>query len=76
MTCQSYLDWHPEGGDGIRVSDSSFKILPMTEAAIEANNHNKRGMVLLFEPHYISLNEIVYSVDMPQVRLSSKYCNI
>lgn len=52
------------------MSDSSFKILPMTEAAIEANNHNKRGMVLLFEPHYISLNEIVYSVDMPQVRLS------
>ncbi|KAH9662738.1 ABC transporter G family member 40 [Citrus sinensis] len=48
------------------MSDSSFKILPMTEAAIEANNHNKRGMVLLFEPHYISLNEIVYSVDMPQ----------
>ncbi|ESR38699.1 hypothetical protein CICLE_v10027486mg [Citrus x clementina] len=47
------------------MSDS-FKILPMTEAAIEANNHNKRGMVLLFEPHCISLNEIVYSVDMPQ----------
>ncbi|KAH9710988.1 ABC transporter G family member 40 [Citrus sinensis] len=45
----------------------------MTEAAIEANNHNKRGMVLLFEPHYISLNEIVYSVDMPQARVLSSY---
>ncbi|KAK9227971.1 hypothetical protein WN944_020917 [Citrus x changshan-huyou] len=64
---------HTQGGDGIRMSDSSFKILPMTEAAIEANNHNKRGMVLLFEPHYISLNEIVYSVDMPQARVLSSY---
>lgn len=34
---------------------------------MESSNAKKRGMVLPFEPHAITFDEIVYSVDMPQV---------
>ncbi|KAL2554989.1 ABC transporter G family member 40 [Forsythia ovata] len=37
-----------------------------TDAIIKANQNQKRGMILPFEPHFITFNEIVYSVDMPQ----------
>jgi hypothetical protein len=33
----------------------------------EENNGRKRGMVLPFEPHCITFDEVTYSVDMPQV---------
>ncbi|PON66387.1 ABC type transporter protein [Parasponia andersonii] len=29
-------------------------------------NQNKKGMILPFEPHSISFNDVMYSVDMPQ----------
>ncbi|XP_022855758.1 pleiotropic drug resistance protein 1-like [Olea europaea var. sylvestris] len=37
-----------------------------TAAIIEPNQKERRGMILPFEPHFITFNEIVYSVDMPQ----------
>lgn len=40
-----------------------------TAAIIEPNQKERRGMILPFEPHFITFNEIVYSVDMPQVIL-------
>ena len=33
----------------------------------ENNQNKKKGMVLPFEPHYITFDDIKYSVDMPQV---------
>ncbi|XP_048234095.1 pleiotropic drug resistance protein 1-like [Ricinus communis] len=42
-----------ESGVGIRMTD-------------EANHNKKKGMVLPFEPHSITFNDVLYSVDMPQ----------
>ncbi|WJX79095.1 transcription factor [Trifolium repens] len=33
---------------------------------VETNHSRKRGMVLPFEPHSITFDEVTYSVDMPQ----------
>lgn len=33
----------------------------------EENSGRKKGMVLPFEPHSITFDEVSYSVDMPQV---------
>ena len=35
----------------------------------EANARNRTGMILPFEQHSISFEDITYSVDMPQVRI-------
>jgi hypothetical protein len=35
--------------------------------ATETNHSRKRGMVLPFEPHSITFDEVTYSVVMPQV---------
>ncbi|RDX74835.1 Pleiotropic drug resistance protein 1 [Mucuna pruriens] len=35
-------------------------------SVVESSHGNKKGMVLPFEPHSITFDEIVYSVDMPQ----------
>ncbi|XP_059643270.1 pleiotropic drug resistance protein 1-like [Cornus florida] len=56
-----------EGGDQIRrrsitVGSSSLR----TNDIVEANQNRKRGMILPFEPHSITFDEIKYSVDMPQ----------
>ncbi|CAB4272708.1 unnamed protein product [Prunus armeniaca] len=37
-----------------------------TEVSLQTNHNTKRGMVLPFEPHSITFDEIIYSVDMPQ----------
>jgi len=34
---------------------------------VETKHSRKRGMVLPFEPHSITFDEVSYSVDMPQV---------
>ena len=42
----------------------------VTETAVEIRNLiRKKGMVLPFEPHSLTFDEVVYSVDMPQVTL-------
>ncbi|KAL5059787.1 hypothetical protein RYX36_031391 [Vicia faba] len=41
--------------------------LPSRQETISETNHStKRGMVLPFEPHSITFDEVTYSVDMPQ----------
>ncbi|KAK7405523.1 hypothetical protein VNO78_06905 [Psophocarpus tetragonolobus] len=36
------------------------------DSVVEGSHENKKGMVLPFEPHSITFDEIIYSVDMPQ----------
>ncbi|XP_021653514.2 pleiotropic drug resistance protein 1 [Hevea brasiliensis] len=36
------------------------------DVIVNGNHQNKKGMVLPFEPHFITFDEIRYSVDMPQ----------
>ncbi|XP_050206439.1 pleiotropic drug resistance protein 1-like [Mercurialis annua] len=38
---------------------------PAVETIDVANHDKKKGMVLPFEPHFITFNEITYSIDMP-----------
>ncbi|GKV35777.1 hypothetical protein SLEP1_g43996 [Rubroshorea leprosula] len=52
-------------GDQIRRGASS-KSSSVSETAFEAIQNKKRGMVLPFEPHSITFDEITYAVDMPQ----------
>ncbi|XWS19045.1 hypothetical protein CRYUN_Cryun32bG0097300 [Craigia yunnanensis] len=52
--------------DDIRRKISS-KSSSMTEATVGAVGNKKTGMVLPFEPHSITFDDISYSVDMPQV---------
>jgi hypothetical protein len=37
------------------------------EAAVEGSHNGKRGMVLPFDQHSITFDDVIYSVDMPQV---------
>ncbi|XP_047264907.1 pleiotropic drug resistance protein 1 [Capsicum annuum] len=46
-------------------SESSSQITSTTEGGSVGENQNKKGMVLPFEPHSITFDEVVYSVDMP-----------
>ena len=46
------------------MSNSSSLVI---DAAVEANKSRQKGMVLPFEPHSITFDDIIYSVDMPQV---------
>jgi hypothetical protein len=48
---------------------SSESISPSKQeiVAADTNHSRKRGMVLPFEPHSITFDEVTYSVDMPQV---------
>jgi hypothetical protein len=49
------------------VSPSTLSSRQETIAA-ETNHSRKRGMVLPFEPHSITFDEVTYSVVMPQVK--------
>ncbi|XP_030971325.1 pleiotropic drug resistance protein 1-like [Quercus lobata] len=63
----SIHDTEIEYGDEIRtgstLSNSSSLVI---DAAVEANKSRQKGMVLPFEPHSITFDDIIYSVDMPQ----------
>ncbi|KAL9463301.1 hypothetical protein AB3S75_001164 [Citrus x aurantiifolia] len=50
--------------DDIRGQQSSSQSLSLGEA--EASRPKKKGMVLPFEPHSLTFDEVVYSVDMPE----------
>ncbi|KAB2636440.1 pleiotropic drug resistance protein 1-like [Pyrus ussuriensis x Pyrus communis] len=52
-----------ENRDG---SNSSRSSSVTKEATNDTNGNKKRGMVLPFEPHSITFDDITYSVDMPQ----------
>ncbi|KAF5453196.1 hypothetical protein F2P56_028115, partial [Juglans regia] len=55
-------------GGGIQLTqrENSSSQGGSTSSAIEASRNGKRGMVLPFEQHSITFDEIIYSVDMPQ----------
>ncbi|KAK8551179.1 hypothetical protein V6N12_039836 [Hibiscus sabdariffa] len=44
---------------------TSSKSFSMSDATLAANGKNKKGMILPFEPHSITFDDITYSVDMP-----------
>ncbi|RVW58199.1 Pleiotropic drug resistance protein 1 [Vitis vinifera] len=44
----------------------------MVEAIAEANHNKKKGMVLPFQPHSITFDDIRYSVDMPETGASER----
>ncbi|XP_027344150.1 pleiotropic drug resistance protein 1-like isoform X3 [Abrus precatorius] len=46
------------------MSSSSASVRP--EADVESSHRRKRGMILPFEPHSLTFDEITYSVDMPE----------
>ncbi|KAM3699915.1 hypothetical protein ACB098_05G059300 [Castanea mollissima] len=60
-------DTEIEYGDEIRtgstLSNSSSLVI---DTAVEAIESRQKGMVLPFEPHSITFDEVIYSVDMPQ----------
>ncbi|XP_059642945.1 pleiotropic drug resistance protein 1-like isoform X2 [Cornus florida] len=57
----------PEERDQIRRrSISSGSSSQRTDAIVDANQNRKRGMILPFEQHSLTFDDIKYSVDMPQ----------
>ncbi|KAM3747770.1 hypothetical protein ACB098_05G059600 [Castanea mollissima] len=50
---QSVISAEPQSNGGI-------------DASVEVNQSRKRGMILPFDPHTITFDEVKYSVDMPQ----------
>ncbi|KAL9460374.1 hypothetical protein AB3S75_003560 [Citrus x aurantiifolia] len=62
----SSLRTRSESGDYIWERSSSMSS-SVSETAVEIRNLiRKKGMVLPFEPHSLTFDEVVYSVDMPQ----------
>ncbi|GAV69190.1 ABC_tran domain-containing protein/ABC2_membrane domain-containing protein/PDR_assoc domain-containing protein [Cephalotus follicularis] len=57
---------HHNCTDELRSINNSSKSSSRVDSAHEVNPINKRGMVLSFEPHYLTFDDITYSVDMPQ----------
>ncbi|KAK7336924.1 hypothetical protein VNO77_17477 [Canavalia gladiata] len=55
-------------GENIRRNSSPRSLSTRQETVTSETNHNrKRGMVLPFDPHSISFDEVTYAVDMPQM---------
>ncbi|KAA3489342.1 pleiotropic drug resistance protein 1-like [Gossypium australe] len=52
--------------DDIQRSASSSKSFSLSDATLRTNGKKKKGMVLPFEPHSLTFENIYYSVDMPQ----------
>ncbi|MFQ6639027.1 hypothetical protein Gotur_015905 [Gossypium turneri] len=52
--------------DDIQRSTSSSKSFSLSDATLRTNGKKKKGMVLPFEPHSLTFEDIYYSVDMPQ----------
>ncbi|KAL2332419.1 hypothetical protein Fmac_020000 [Flemingia macrophylla] len=56
----------PIEGTVIEVELPSIENSRRADSAVESSHGKKKGMILPFEPHSITFDEIVYSVDMPQ----------
>ncbi|CAN4090927.1 unnamed protein product [Withania somnifera] len=54
-----------EESENNETSESSRQTTSTAEGDSVGENQNKKGMVLPFEPHSITFDEVVYSVDMP-----------
>ncbi|KDP36997.1 hypothetical protein JCGZ_06053 [Jatropha curcas] len=65
-----------EGAIAIQLSQAECSHRTKTEIGTSGNdevNHNKKkGMVLPFEPHSLTFDNVVYSVDLPQGVLEDK----
>ncbi|KAK8584757.1 hypothetical protein V6N13_138706 [Hibiscus sabdariffa] len=57
--------------DDIQKSTSS-KSFSLSDATVGATGKRKKGMALPFEQHSLTFDDIVYSVDMPQVSQRSR----
>ncbi|KAF2301529.1 hypothetical protein GH714_025541 [Hevea brasiliensis] len=57
-----------ESGSGHQTPTESWRgsSSVKAEVIVSGNHQNKKGMVLPFEPNFITFDEIRYSVDMPQ----------
>lgn len=56
------------GGD-VQMSSASSGTSARPDGIVENKNPNKKkGMVLPFEQHSLTFDNVVYSVDMPQVK--------
>lgn len=53
-------------GNVRRRSISSGSSSTRANAIVEANENKKKGMILPFEPHSLTFDDVKYSVDMPQ----------
>lgn len=56
---------------------SSFHVASSQNARVansvsDSSHGRRKGMVLPFEPHSITFDEIVYSVDMPPVKFITR----
>ncbi|KAJ0755439.1 putative ABC-type xenobiotic transporter [Helianthus annuus] len=47
-------------------SDATVELSSMKSESRNEGSQNKKGMILPFEPHSITFNDVKYSVDMPQ----------
>ena len=58
------------------ISEDGEDAVELTERSETEGQDKKKGMVLPFEPHSITFDNIVYSVDMPQVIFHNSLNNI
>lgn len=58
---QANVSAEDESGSAIELSSMN------NETADEGSQNKKKGMILPFEPHSITFDDVKYSVDMPQV---------
>ncbi|KAF3959728.1 hypothetical protein CMV_015485 [Castanea mollissima] len=66
LTLRGNSSSHHSHIESRRISSSSAR----SGAEINANTNGKRGMVLPFDQHSITFDDIIYSVDMPQEMMS------
>lgn len=50
------------------MSSASSGTSARPDGIVEKNPNKKKGMVLPFEQHSLTFDNVVYSVDMPQVK--------
>ncbi|KAG9150960.1 hypothetical protein Leryth_003090 [Lithospermum erythrorhizon] len=55
-----------QGNQVRRRSMSSGSSSTRADAIVESNENKKKGMILPFEPHSLTFDDVNYSVDMPQ----------
>ncbi|KAI3763310.1 hypothetical protein L1987_53764 [Smallanthus sonchifolius] len=53
-------------GSASAQDDSDAEAVELTQTTHDDSRTNKKGMILPFEPHSITFNDVKYSVDMPQ----------
>ncbi|KAK4372801.1 hypothetical protein RND71_008185 [Anisodus tanguticus] len=62
----AYLDPFGKPQAMISEDDENADNVQLTEGSEADGQNKKKGMVLPFEPHSITFDDVVYSVDMPQ----------